>query len=637
MDRAKAATYERLFKGKLIDRFEISDLINHGKSAAVFRSTSGGEQYAVKIFDTDFDDEIEGKRIEQEMSLKGHGIRNLVEIIDGGKYEVDGESYYYVVMPLLDGKNLKQHIQTEQYDQNFIAKVTAILLQVTEQLLAQSIVHRDIKPENIQVTSPGDLFVMDLGVLKFVGNQSFTDNNGKQFVGTHRYSPPEFIRRNEEDSESGWRAVNLYQIGGVLHDLIMRKDLFSEATPQANLIVAILEQKPDIENPSIDARLISLAQNLLAKDWKKRLEYSTPDSIKAILDSLSVPISGSKAMIEEAKAIKNRAKTLLEEVESLRTSTEEKEKEVMTLLSELKAYLSGSLHRVASSLGITRVTEIGQVPFQVLQPIPHFEGRSNPLFRLEAGIKEGFLRPFLLIAQGKIDFDMNCLIGLHAILPSGRIDLQSGISPIDVLSHDQSPFMKTLYDYAAWNLIWPQIEREITPIRPRIAAGPPQVSSHKFQFFIIFNGIIAFNNDLKELLDSAFSALLLKIMKLWEPKVAEAVKQMEKEILQPRVAIRVTIGILSLKTLAVDLIELVKFLVRFWLKRCESTDCLGCQRSTVNEKEYSLGNTRLHQSVDLIDQGEGLPCTCRHGNKHKALSVGYRLLNCCVRLNLVRT
>jgi len=539
MDRAKASSYAKAFSGHLLDRFQISDLLNYGNSAAVFRAISDGKEYAVKIFDTDFDDGIEGKRIEQEISLKGHGIPNLVEIIDGGKYELEGESYYYIVMPLLDGKNLKQYIQAEHYDQDFITKVVATLLQVTEQLLTRSIAHRDIKPENIQVTLSGDLVVMDLGVLKFVGTQSFTDNDGKHFIGTHRYGPPEFIQRNEEDNENGWRAVNLYQIGGVLHDLIMKKELFAEAVPQANLIVAILEQKPNIENAAVDPRLISLAHNLLAKDWKKRLEYSTPNSIRAVLDSLVVPLSESQAIIEEARAIKNRTKALLEEVESLRSTTEEKEKMVEALQSQLKRNFSDSLHGVSAKFGITRVTEIGQVPFQVLQPIPHFERRSTPLFRLEANIGEGFLRPFLLIVQTKIDFDMNCLIGLHAILPSGRIDLQTGISHVDLVSHD-GPLLKAVYDYAAWNLIWHQIEREITPIRPKIAAGPPQGSSHKFRLFTVFNGIVVFNDLFKEQLDSAFSALILKIMKVWEPRVTKAAMQMKNDILRPQIGVTIS-------------------------------------------------------------------------------------------------
>ena len=90
---------------------------------------------------------------------------------------------------------------------------------MTEKLLERSVVHRDIKPENIVVTPSGHIVLMDLGVLKLVGTRSFTDDEHKQFVGTLRNAPPEFLFWDEHDTVDGWRAVNFYQIGAILHDL----------------------------------------------------------------------------------------------------------------------------------------------------------------------------------------------------------------------------------------------------------------------------------------------------------------------------------------------------------------------------------------------------------------------------------
>jgi serine/threonine protein kinase len=73
--------------------------------------------------------------------------------------------------------------------------------------------HRDIKPDNIVVTEDfADAVLLDLGVLKpFAGNQ-VTDLEKTPFIGTLQYSSPEFLKRVEEPTMDGWRALTFYQL-----------------------------------------------------------------------------------------------------------------------------------------------------------------------------------------------------------------------------------------------------------------------------------------------------------------------------------------------------------------------------------------------------------------------------------------
>lgn len=203
MDKTKAKKLESLIAGKLIDDYTIEQLINNGKSAAVFKACKDGKFYAFKIFDNDvierFGHEIQQKRIDQEIGLKGHIINNLVKIFDGGKTKIDDEDHYYLVMEYIEGKNLKEYIQTETYTDKFISKVLETLIRVTEELIRISLAHRDIKPENIMVNEDNEIILMDLGVLKLIGATSFSDEDEKQFMGTLRYAPPEFLMRNNEE------------------------------------------------------------------------------------------------------------------------------------------------------------------------------------------------------------------------------------------------------------------------------------------------------------------------------------------------------------------------------------------------------------------------------------------------------
>jgi len=75
MDKIKASALFEMLKGKSIDGYCISKLINNGKSAAVFLGVSGETKVAVKIFDKDiieqYGDKAQIARIEREITLKG--------------------------------------------------------------------------------------------------------------------------------------------------------------------------------------------------------------------------------------------------------------------------------------------------------------------------------------------------------------------------------------------------------------------------------------------------------------------------------------------------------------------------------------------------------------------------------------
>jgi hypothetical protein len=68
--------------------------------------------------------------------------------------------------------------------------------------------------------------VMDFGVIRPVGEPGITDGDQRPFIGTLQYSSPEFLFRTEADTPEGWRALTFYQLGAVLHDLIMRQRIF---------------------------------------------------------------------------------------------------------------------------------------------------------------------------------------------------------------------------------------------------------------------------------------------------------------------------------------------------------------------------------------------------------------------------
>lgn len=279
MDKSYAKALSRSVKGKTCNGWVIGDYINCGKSAIVLHGEKNGTQGAIKIFDPElvkrFGADVQRQRIEREISLVGLDHPHLVKILDGGVWKKSARKHlYYIVMEYLPWKNLKEALVDlpRGVERQIIAKVAS----AAHFLETHKICHRDIKPENICISDDGSMVkLLDLGVVRVHGSKGLTDGtHGKVFIGTLKYSPPEFLLRVERDNSEGWRAITFYQLGGVLHDLINRHSLFEGMeNPYAKLVNAVQHDIPEIESDTVSPALVELAKTCLLKDPDMRLKY----------------------------------------------------------------------------------------------------------------------------------------------------------------------------------------------------------------------------------------------------------------------------------------------------------------------------------------------------------------------------
>ena len=446
MDKVKAIELEKKLKGTILSGYEVIELINNGKSAAVFKAKKDNNFFALKIFDNElierFGHEIQTKRIEQEISLKNHTIDNLVKIYEGGNTVVGSQTYYYIVMELINGVNLKQYIETNTYGQDFILKVLDKLTVTTDQLLTQKqIAHRDIKPENIMIDNDGNIILMDLGVLKLIGAKSFSDEEEKSFVGTLRYAAPEFLLRTEEDSASGWKAINIYQIGATLHDLIMKKELFNDKTPYTNLVIAIKEDTPKISNPAYAFELLQLTRDMMTKDWKKRLELITETRLKKTInlnETLENPLEQGIDDILK-KRLGHQAK--FDEIEKLRRTKDEirkKQKEFSVLLSKA---IDKSFDLIKTKGVCNSIKKSNNFLFETDRSTTDVL-RQNYLYELSGDLKMGFPRNLYILVRMSNDESNYTEIELFGIFPGGfmRASVDSPLNLFQELFKEQQRF-----------------------------------------------------------------------------------------------------------------------------------------------------------------------------------------------------
>jgi len=281
--------------GQVIGGWTILDYIDHGKSAVILKAEKGSLSGALKVFDKDilvqYGKENQLTRVEREKILIGKKHPHLIEIIDGGLCK--DTDYVYVAMKYLPHNNLAQKIKTVPRDKIF--SIISQIASAAKYLEELDLAHRDIKPANIAISDDfTHATLLDMSVLRPVGLSEITDENEqKVFIGTLRYSPPELLYRREKDSRDGWKAINFYQLGAVLYDLIMRKPIFYDhSEPYAILVDAVRDAKPKIKANDVDNNLIFLAKCCLVKDPEKRLSLVSWD------DFTNLPENNLKSIVD---------------------------------------------------------------------------------------------------------------------------------------------------------------------------------------------------------------------------------------------------------------------------------------------------------------------------------------------------
>lgn len=260
--------------------WEMLHYIDAGNSGAVFaiRHPDYGD-VALKVYDASFfrgdNALIEQKRVSLQRQLRSHGHPNLIDIYEVG--EVSEKSTWFLLMELCPWPNLEKSLLLVPEEN--VPEIIRQLVSAVSFLEERGLVHRDIKPANIAI-NPGFTLIklLDLGVLRLIDH---TEGNGtdhdeqRRFVATAQYSPPEYLTREELPGSDGFQAINIYQVGAVLHDLIMRTPIFHEEVATGNkyiLCKAVTTKAVLVANPRFPPRLVSLCRSALQKDPSARAQ-----------------------------------------------------------------------------------------------------------------------------------------------------------------------------------------------------------------------------------------------------------------------------------------------------------------------------------------------------------------------------
>ena len=285
--------------GQTLLHYRLVEKIGEGGMGVVWKAvdTTLDREVAIKILPDAFSADSERlARFEREAKLLASLNHPGIAVIHGLHEEA---GVRFLAMELVPGEDLAKRLERGAL---LVEEALHTGLQVAEALEAahaQGVVHRDLKPANIQITSEGQVKVLDFGLAKafetdpasgpgpgLTHSPTLTSVGTRAGVilGTAAYMSPEQARGKSLD-----KRTDIWSFGCVLYELLTGRQAFSGETA-SDAIAKILEREPDWRAlpPKTPAKIRDLLQRCLRKEANRRT-HDVADARIEIEEALAEP------------------------------------------------------------------------------------------------------------------------------------------------------------------------------------------------------------------------------------------------------------------------------------------------------------------------------------------------------------
>lgn len=188
---------------------------------------------------------------------------NVAGVHDFGTSPGPDREVPYIVMELVEGQTLGEHMSAGPLDWRIGVRICAEVAAALAAAHAEHVVHRDIKPANIMLT-PAGAKVLDFGIAAAVGTPD-PDPDGP-VMGTPAYVAPERF-----EGLPATPATDMFALGTLLYHCLSDRLPWSAST-NTELVHAQRYDDPD-PLPDIDglpAEVIDLCSRCLHKEPEER-------------------------------------------------------------------------------------------------------------------------------------------------------------------------------------------------------------------------------------------------------------------------------------------------------------------------------------------------------------------------------
>lgn len=257
----------------LESRYRIDEEVGRGGMGVVYRGTdlTLSRPIAIKtILHNQSDDEALNRFIFEAKTLAQIENPRLVPVYAVGQ----DEGYHYIVMKFLEGETLADRLKREgAQSPDFTRDLIQQVCEALHALHSKNLIHRDIKPANLMISPEGSITVMDLGIVKRVGEDNPSISGIA--IGTPRYMPPEAVDNKPLDPRA-----DLYSLGVIAYQMLVGATPFNGPTPmsilyqQAHELPARVRDKANQVPKNLDFAVDIALQKLPEKRFQSAQEMS---------------------------------------------------------------------------------------------------------------------------------------------------------------------------------------------------------------------------------------------------------------------------------------------------------------------------------------------------------------------------
>jgi serine/threonine protein kinase len=221
---------------------------------------------------------------------------NIVSVMD---FDRDSENRLFLVMELVDGKDLDALISTGQLPYSAVIHLIAEMLRglgyahdlpISEDNL-RGVIHRDVSPHNVLLSWEGATRVSDFGIAKA---REASEATASVFIkGKPAYMSPEQANGQALDGRS-----DLFAVGIILWEMLVGRRLFAGADTRSTLAQVLFGQipRPRGQRSDVPKDLDRVCMKLLERDPKDRY-LNAESAIADLMKCTGAPRAGRDELV----------------------------------------------------------------------------------------------------------------------------------------------------------------------------------------------------------------------------------------------------------------------------------------------------------------------------------------------------
>ena len=256
-------------------RYEIVEHLGDGSTATVYKAldTRLGRSVALKILLPHVRSTTRSRFFQEAHAAAQLNHPNIMAIYD----MVEDVEQPFLVVEFIEGLPLSDYIPSPPETVVNLGYQIAVALDYAHE---REIIHRDIKPANIQVTTEGQVKLMDLGLA--LPREATRVTADGMIIGTPAYLSPEQAQGHKLDYRT-----DIYSLGIVLYEMVTGQLPFDADEISALLLQQVKQPPPPprLIVPDIPSALEEVILTALDKQPEHRYQ-SCRDMAEALHDSL---------------------------------------------------------------------------------------------------------------------------------------------------------------------------------------------------------------------------------------------------------------------------------------------------------------------------------------------------------------